>query len=68
MGHNEFGILIPKDGPSGDVSRAIRFLNYRERRRKSLIEIKCVCWGRGEYCYINIKLNVDGIAQRQHLS
>lgn len=28
-GHSEFA--IPKDGPSGDVSWAIRHLNYGER-------------------------------------
>lgn len=68
VGHNEFGILIPKDGPSGDVSWANRYLNYGERRGKSVTETKCVCWGEGKYCYINIKLNVDGIAQREHVS
>lgn len=48
VGHNEFGILIPKDGPSGDVSWANRYLNYGERRGKSVTETKCVCWGEGE--------------------
>ena len=53
MGHSEFA--TPKDSPNGDVSWAIRCLNYRERGKKSVIEIKCVC-GRWRYCNINIKL------------
>lgn len=49
VGHNEFGILIPKDGPSGDVSWANRYLNYGERRGKSVTETKRVCVGGGSY-------------------
>lgn len=53
VGYSEF--VKPKDGPSGDVSWAIRHLNYGERRKKSVLEIKCVCCGK-RYCYINIYL------------
>ena len=53
MGYNKFA--IPKDGPNGDVSRTSRYLNYRERVKKSVIEIKYAC-GRWRCCYLSIKL------------
>lgn len=53
MGHNEFAVL--KDGPNGDVSWTSRYLNYREKVKKSVIEIK-YAYGRWRCCYLSIKL------------